>query len=1570
MMKMDLIYFLQELIIKGWKFWISEEKIHYDAPNEANSKILNKLKENKTDIIKLLRDSPDFFNVLPLSSGQKSLWFLWQLDPMSSAYNIVFATRICDNLDIEVLRLAWQKLYNRHPSLRSTFPKCGEEPIQQLHNNLSVDFKLIDASGQNEAELKSSVYQESQRPFDLEHEPVMRVRLFTRSEKEHILLLTIHHIAADGWSLNILVSELGQLYQAEKNSTPTLLPNLEYRYSDFVDYQNKILESSRGKKLEKFWLEQLKGELPILNLPTDKPRPPIKTYNGACHQFYLSPQLSEKLQNLVSSSNTTLFMTLLAAFEVLLYRYSGQEDILVGSPISGRLQQQFRKIVGYFVNSVVIRGNLAHNPSFESFLRQISCTVQQAIVHQDYPFLLLVEKLLPHRDASRSPIFQAFFSLQQPQHTQTPELFGNEEKEADWGGLKLRAFPVTNQEAQFDLDLEILEGSSHISGIFKYNTDLFHRATIERMTAHYQNVLEAIVENPQQAVSEIPILSTAECHQLLTEWNDTAVEYPRDKCIHHLFESQVEQTPNDLAVVFEDQQLTYQQLNQKANQLAHHLQNLGVREEVLVGICLERSLEMVVGLLAILKSGGAYVPLDQNYPLSRLSHMLSDSNVEVLITQSSLLESLPEHQAEIVCLDTDEQVIKQYENNNLETKVYSNNLAYVLYTSGSTGVPKGIAMNHAPLVNLILWQLQQSSAKCGTKTGQFSAISFDVSLQEILSTLCSSGVLVIIPEDVRRDGTELLKLLVRQEIERLFLPFVALEQLAQSARNSKLIPFNLRELITAGEQLKITPAIAEFLDKLPNCRLENHYGPTETHVVTAFVLEKLPNYHQLLPPIGRPINNTKILILDEYLQLVPIGVAGEIYIGGDGLARGYLNGPKLTQEKFIPNPFDNSLSEQLYKTGDIARYLPDGNIEFLGRIDNQVKIRGFRVELGEIESVLNNHPHIKQTVVIATERHGQNRRLVAYVVTEDKSLSVIQLREFIKQKLPSYMVPSAFILLDSLPLTPNGKVDRKALPAPDGLMIREQEYVAPRNTVEQILVEIWQELLGLQKVGVHDNFFELGGDSLLAIQVVNRAKQQDQVLQLKQIFQHQTIEELASVVNTTEVVKAQQIQISGVVPLLPAQKNMLAINTTHHNLIYLNGFILESSLELNPHLLEKAIHHLFIYHDALRSRFIKTPEGWQQQHVETEENIVFHHFDLSEFSQEEQKQEINRQAAKIKKSINLSDGPLAKFILFKLGETQNNKLLIIIHHLVYDFVSLNILFEDLSIVYKQLISGELIQLPPKSTSVKFWAERLSEYAHSEDIQQESMYWLEMCRKYDYRLPIDNFKDQDNQPDTWIQPVVASLNIEETRILLQKVTLKFHTRLTHIFLTALVLTFMKWTGKYNLLVRILSHGRDSKFEDVNLSRTVGWLTQWFPILLDIEATQSIENMFHRIREQLELIPNYGLGYSVLINMCKNTDFIEKLQSLSADPEVYFNFEGQYNPSPSNSSLFRVSEEFIKISDRALKPNRKFIKLNILIMKGKLQLRWESNNDYYRRSTIENLSQNYKNVLHTFIDKTMI
>lgn len=1089
---------------------MSNPKLDNIQSAEEKRILLARLLEKKAQASKL---------AYPLSYNQQGMWFLYKFHPYSPAYNVAFTVRIRSAVDRPSLRRALQKLVDRHPALRTIITEQQGELVQQIYGYREVHFEEIDASNLNEEQLYEQVVTTYQQPFDLENGPLFRAHLFARSTTDHVLLLAAHHIIMDGWSVWVLLDELRHFYTAEKAGRNVSLPSLKRQYADYVQWQHDLVAGPEGERLWNYWQQQLDGELPVLNLPTDHPRPASQTYNGASHLFELDAQLIQRIKILGQAEMATLYTMLLTAFQVLLYRYSHQGDILIGSPVTDRTQAEFTGVIGDFVNMVVLRANLSGNPSFRMLLHQSRHSVLDMFDHQGCPFSLLVERLGLQRDLSRSPIFQVAFDLQRLQQAgELAQLLMPDVKETsiNFGDLKLEPYQIPQQEGQFDVTLQLLETNGSLVGVFKYNTDLFKASTIAQMARNYQTLLQAIIANPDCPIAELPVLSQPERQQLLVDWNQTQAPYPHSLSLAQLFEAQVEQTPEAVAVVFEGHTLTYRQLNQQANQLAYHLQTLGVGPDVLVGIYLERSLEMVVALLAVLKAGGAYVPLDPIFPPDRLAFMLADSQARVLLTQKRLLADAPQHQAQVVCIDTDWPIIARHSQHNLNLVLSPSLLAYVIYTSGSTGKPKGVQIERRALLNFLTSMQREPGLSTQDVLLAVTTLSFDIAGLELFLPLLVGARLVVVSSAVAADGSQLLQHIT-----------------SSGATVMQATPATWRLLIAAGwskdQPLKVICGgeampreLADQLLQRSDC-VWNIYGPTETTVWSTL--------HRVTPgtgpvSIGRPIANTQVYILDAQLQPVPIGVTGEFYIGGDGLARGYLNRPDLTAEKFIPDPFSPEPGRRLYRTGDLARYWPDGTIDFLGRIDHQVKVRGFRIELGEIETALEQHPAIRQTVVLVREDTPGDKRLVAYMITDTTPPSASDLRSSLKDKLPDYMIPSLFVFLDSYPLTPNGKVDRRALPAPGGLRPDlEATYIAPQTDTERQIASVWQEVLHLEKVGINDNFFELGGHSLLVIQIHNKLHQVfDKELSVIDMFRYPTIASLADFLSHESAESLQKVE--------------------------------------------------------------------------------------------------------------------------------------------------------------------------------------------------------------------------------------------------------------------------------------------------------------------------------------------------------------------------------------------------------------------------------------------------------------
>jgi amino acid adenylation domain-containing protein len=1042
----------------------------------------------------------------PLSFAQQRLWFLDQLEPESPLYNISKAIRLSGPVNVQALEKALDAIVARHEILRTNIVAVDGHPVQVVTAKRSIKLVAIDLSEQPDSDRAAKMHRlinaEARRPFDLSSDLMLRATLIGLGEKDHALVLVLHHIASDGWSMSVLLTELSALYKAFAMGNPSPLPELPIQYADYAIWQRQWLQGEIIERQLSYWKQRLSGAPAILELPTDRPRLTVRSSLGARQSFRIPKELTEALKKLSQQERVTLFMTLLAAFQTLLYRYTGQENFVVGSPIAGRNRAETESLIGFFVNTLALRTDVSGSLSFRQLIARVREVALEAYTHQDLPFEKLVEELQPDRSRSHTPLFQVIFALQNVPR----QPFG-------LTGLTVSPLEVDSATAKFDLSLSLVEEGSSLRGSMEYNSDLFENATITRMLGHYQTLLQAIVANPEQRLADLPILTEREKHQLLVEWNDTGRDYPRDKCIHQLFEAQVERSPDAVAVIFENQRLTYRELNQRANQLAHCLQKLGVAPEVRVGIYMERSVDMIVGLLGILKAGAVYVPLDLGYPKERLTFMLGDSQAPVLLAQRRLLDKLPEYHGDIICLDTDLQLLSNESECNPPSRATAENLAYVIYTSGSTGKPKGVAVSHRA-VNRLLVNTNYVNLQCTDVVAQASNCSFDAATFEIWGALLHGAQLVGVRTDVVLSPKDFAKQIERQRISVLFLTTALLNQIA---RDWPTAFKNVRHLLFGGEA--VDPRwVREILKHGPPERLLHVYGPTETTTFASWYLVEGIDKKATTIPIGRPIANTQIYVLDSHLEPVSVGVVGELYIGGEGLACGYLNRPELTAETFIPNPYSDDSSARLYRTGDLVRYLSDGNVEFIGRKDFQVKIRGFRIELGEVENVLSQHPAVQQVTLLARHDTGGEKRLVAYLVLHQQATATVgELRRFLQAKVPDYMVPSAFVFVDTLPLTPNGKVDRRALPAPDQSRPEKEPRVAPRNAVERQLTKIWEKILGIQPIGVKDNFFDLGGHSLLAVRVVAEIeKALGKNIPLATLFQAPTIEQLADALNGKE----------------------------------------------------------------------------------------------------------------------------------------------------------------------------------------------------------------------------------------------------------------------------------------------------------------------------------------------------------------------------------------------------------------------------------------------------------------------
>jgi amino acid adenylation domain-containing protein len=1037
--------------------------------------------------------------VFPASFAQQRLWFLDQWEPESAAYNVPIAMRLTGPLDLDVFERSLNSIVSRHEILRTIFGMKEGEPVQLVLEFSALTLRILDLTTlphvEREVEAQKLVNAEAHRPFDLSRGPLVRATALRLDHDEHVVLLTIHHIVFDGWSMSVLFRELGEAYNAFASGAPASLSPPPIQYADYTIWQREWLQGPELERQLAYWKEQLSGPLPVLQLPTDYSRSAVLSSRGAHHPVRLSCGLANKLTAISRQERATLFMALLAAFQTLLSRYTEQEDILVASPIAGRNQVELENLIGFFVNTLVLRTDLKGDPTFRELLRRVRAVTLGAYAHQDLPFEKLVETLRPERSLNHAPLCQAVFVLQN-----TPRAA------LDLHGLTAVPFELTHETAKFDVSLSLGEGPDGLSGAFTYSTDLFEASTIARMATHFEILLEGIGADPDRRLSELPLLSARERRQLLVEWNDTTREYPRDDCVPRLFEAQVDRTPSATAVACGREEISFDALNARANQLARYLRSRGVGAEVPVGVCAERSIDMVVALVGILKAGGAYVPLDPNDPPERVGFMLADATVRLVVTEARAAERLPaDDRVERFCLDRERETLARENTTNLESGATADNLAYVMYTSGSTGIPKAVTIVHRGIVRLVK-EASYVSLSADDVVLQAAPITFDASTFEIWGALLNGARLALAPVE-KPSLAELSDTLERHQVTIAWFTSALFSQMVDHELGGLR---RVRQVLAGGDVLSLGH-VRKFLQASGTSTLINGYGPTENTTFTCCYPMTATTQIGLSVPIGRPISNTQVYVLDAHLNPQPIGAPGELYIGGDGLARGYWNRSELTAAKFIASPFSDEASARLYKTGDRVRYLSDGNLEFLGRVDHQVKIRGFRVELEEIESVLARHAAVREAVVVAPEDAPGFKRLVAYVSVRE-AVEGSALRRYLGQHLPDYMVPANFVVLDALPKTSAGKVDRRRLPAPNAERdTRHGPSAVPRNQVEERLVDLWCDVLRKDRIDIHDNFFALGGHSLLATQVISRIRAvYGKELPLRALFEAPTVAGLAA----------------------------------------------------------------------------------------------------------------------------------------------------------------------------------------------------------------------------------------------------------------------------------------------------------------------------------------------------------------------------------------------------------------------------------------------------------------------------
>jgi amino acid adenylation domain-containing protein/non-ribosomal peptide synthase protein (TIGR01720 family) len=1497
------------------------------------------------------RDRP-----LPLSFAQERLWFLEQLDPGGAAYVMAGALRLAGALDAAALEWSLGEVVRRHEALRTTFRAVDGVAAQVVAEAGAWTLPVEDLSAlpedEREAEARRRVDAATSRGFDLETGPLFRALLLRLSGEEHVLAVAMHHAVSDEWSVGVLVREMSALYAARLRGEDAALPGLPVQYADFAAWQREWL---RGEALERqlaFWRGRLADAPGAIDLPVDRPRPPVWSGRGALHAFALSPEVAARVDAVARERGATPFMVLLAAFQLLLARWSGQETVVVGTPTASRQREETEGLIGFFVNMLALRADVRGDAGFAELLGQVRETALDAWAHQDLPFERLVDELHPERDRSRTPVFQVAFVMQNVPTADTllPGL-----AVAVQGGVERRT-------AKFDLTLELAPEGDGLRASIEYATDLFDAATVARLAEHFGLLLDAALAAPDAPVADLPLATEAERAQLAA-WNDTAEALDgAGATLHALIGAQAARTPDAVAVAFEGETLTFGELDARAGALAATLRAMGVGPESRVGVCMERSAELVVALLGVLRAGGAYVPLDPGYPAERLAYMVADAAVPVLLTQERLRDRLPELGGEVVVCDTPHPPAPsptrgEGEHDSAEDVAAvagcslfpvpcSLSLAYVIYTSGSTGQPKGAMNEHRGIVNRLLWMQRQYGLTADDVVLQKTPFSFDVSVWEFFWPLIAGARLVLAKPEGHRDPQYLSELIEREGVTTLhFVPSMlqAFLEAGETARCG-----SVRRVVCSGEALG-AEARDRFFERMPGAELHNLYGPTEAAVDVT--------YHACLPgeptvPIGRPVANTRIHVLDGRLAATPVGVPGELYIAGVQVGRGYHGRPELTAERFVPDPFASELGARMYRTGDRARWLATGEVEYLGRLDAQVKVRGFRIELGEIESALRRHPSVADAAVVVRTDAGRPQLVGYLVAAQGGAVDAEALRAHLGAWVPEYMVPAALVAMESLPLSPSGKLDRRALPAPDAGAGSREEHVAPRTDAEAALAGVWRDLLGVETVGARDNFFALGGDSILSIRMVSRAAAAGVRITPWQVFQHQTLGALAAVADTASVVRAEQGEVTGEAPLTPVQRWFweLPLPEPHH---WNQALLLEVARPVGADVLERAVGALLRHHDALRLRFTPDGGGRRQEVAASGGPVPFRRADLSAVPDAELEGEIERIAGEAQAGLDPAAGPLLRAVHFDLGPGRPGRLLLVVHHLAVDGVSWRILVEDL----EAACAGA--ELPPKTTSFPAWARRLAEHARSERLEAELPGWVAAVDGPAAALPVDLPGGENTEGRARTVDVV--LPEAETAALLRDVPAAYRTQVNDVLLAALARAFARWTGRRSLLLDLEGHGREPLFAELDPSRTVGWFTSLFPVRL--EAADDTAQLIKSTKERLRAVPGKGIGFGLLRYLGSDAAR-ERLAALPA-PQVQFNYLGRFDGDGAPDALFRPAAEPVGAARAASAPRAYLLEVNAAVAGGRLQAAWTYSEAVHREDTVRRLAEGWLAALRELI-----
>ncbi|WP_260636943.1 non-ribosomal peptide synthase/polyketide synthase [Streptomyces angustmyceticus] len=1472
----------------------------------------------------------------PLSFAQQRLWFLDAFAPGSTEYITPLALRLRGRLDTAALGAALTALAARHESLRTTFDSEDGQGIQVIHPPQDVPLPLHDLSelpaGDRTARLERLLADDRTRPFDLREGPLLRAQLIRLADDEHVLTLTLHHIITDGWSTAVLTGDLAHLYRAALGATTAELPPLPVQYADVAHWQRTAHGTAADEQL-RYWQQRLTGVEP-LNLPTDRPRPAVQTRNGATAPLVLPPETARRLTEFGRSRQTTLFTTLIAAAQTLFARLSGQRDIAVGTVTSGRDRAETQRLIGFFVNTLVLRSTVDPDADFPAFLAQVRETVLDAFAHQDVPFEQVVDEVQPVRDTSRTPLFQAMVVLQNAPGAAL-----------DLPGLDVSDIEPDTHHAGFDVTLEFAEtDTGALHGLLTYNTDLFDDATAQRMADQLTTLLTGIAEDPHRPLGALPLAPDDALRRLLAHGSGTARPVPA-ATLPELFQRQAARTPDAPALADGTRELTYAELERAANRLAHHLIGRGVGPESVVALALPRSAETAVAQLAVTKAGGAFLPVDPAYPAERREFMVRDAGAAVVLDEPAGIwrtegpDTAPTDADRILPL-TDAHP------------------AYVIYTSGSTGTPKAVVVPHTGLASFAAAAAARYQVRAGDRVLQFASPSFDASVLELCVSLLAGATLVA-GEEGPLVGDRLAQVLDERRITHTLIPPAALATVPPETAGA--LP-RLRTLIVGAEACP-----ADLVERwAPGRRMINSYGPTEATVVSTWTGPLAPE--AAAPPIGRPLGTSRAYVLDAALRPVPVGVTGELYVAGPGLARGYLARPGLTASRFVADPF-GAPGERMYRTGDLVRWGADGDLRYAGRADDQVKVRGFRIEPGEIESALRRSPQVRDAVVAVRAAAGQQpagpARLVAYVVPADgtpRPLPVPELRDHLAGLLPPHMIPSVFVPLDRLPLTPNGKTDRRALPDPDPASAVTGPHVAPRTDTERQIARIWADVLGLDTVGADDNFFDLGGDSILSMQVVSRLRRAGLHLATKDLFTHQTVAELATVV-TTEADRTDSGPVTGDLPLTPIQQWFLATpRANHHH--FNQSALLELDGAPDPAALQTALAALLEHHDALRMRFTEEGGGWRQQNPPPAEphGLLVRH-DLTGLPSDEADTAMEKAADDLHTGFDIGEGPLLRAALFTGDPDRPAFLLLVAHHLVVDAVSWRILLDDLETAYQQAAAGRAVTLDERTTAFRDWARGLAAHVADGGLDHELPYWEDVVTSAP--LPVDHDTDT---PSGASRTVSVTLDEADTTALLRAAPTAYRTRINDVLLAALALALARWTGQERVCVDLEGHGREDVLEGVDLSRTVGWFTTVYPVGLqvsdpaDLGPARDWRALVKSVRRQLRAVPGNGLGFGAL-RTHGPAEVRERLDRTGRG-QVVFNYLGQWDARPgggADGALVRTEHGSFGQDHDPRDGGSHLLEAVGAVQDGRLAFTWHYRPDIHEEATVRAVADDFAEAL---------